>query len=421
MAGEDDLVSQIKVTGGPEGAAQIEQFAAQGAAAFDKLDASANKAAADISRSTQQIGAAGNQAAAGLQNIKAPDLSKFAGGLSNIEGGMRGLVTSIKPAVQAIGRFTQRIALVGSATAAAAVGLVEGARRIAQSTNTQSSALEKNVKSQQDANNRMAEGQVAAIQLASSQDGLRKQLVKGEITYAQYGEAIRKSNEDAAEQARVASDVANAQDRAKEANDRLQKSLENQQAMQKLTDKFGGPLTSALIQFGNQAESVRQRFVQAFGPGLAAAVDVVGNVLSKNSGAIQKFLDEAGSKLSAVITANAPAIESALSSLGSAFASVFTGFLEAAPSILAFFNEGVVPAVRAVRDALNGLAGIINSVFGTQITGGTIAFIALFLQLTGVIRIAFTAFRVLFNVGRLLVGLFTVFFGFFGIWGVLIL
>ena len=423
----EDLVSQIKVEGGAAAAAEVEAFAKKSGDALDGL-------AAKTEQSTGKQRDAFGRYVKGAQDATAatsafsrstggvgPDLTRFAGGLKNLENGLAGFIGSLKQTTQAIGRFTGRIALVGTAAAGAAVGLVEGARKIAVAQGQTTSAFEKNTKAQQDQNSRMAEGQVTQIQLASSQRGLFRQLQKGEITYKEYNKAMIASNEQAKEQARVAYEVEKAQDRAKEANERLQKSLENRQALEKLINTFGGPLLTSITAFGNQAEATRQKFVQGFGPAIAAGIDVIGTVLAKNSGAIQKFIDDASSKIFQVIAQNGPAIEQALESVGSAFRAVFEGLIAAAPSILSFFNNGLVPAITAVRDGLTSIANAINFVFGTQITAGTIVFIALLLQLTGALRFAFAALKTLSFAFQFAFGAATIFFRYFGIWGIVIL
>jgi hypothetical protein len=391
---EEDLVSQITVTGGPAASAEIQTFADKGSAAFEKLNKSAAASASGVTAAAASVEAGAKKASTGLNAIgNAPISPQIVGHIKNIENAVSDLTKKLPQLTQAVGRFTQRFALVGAAAAAGAIGLASAARNIAKQVDGESNSFQKLTESQIDANNSQLSGQVAAINHASAIRQLSAQLAAGKITYTQYNEAIKQSNADFQEQQRVAAEVEIAQRQVKEENDRLTKSLADRTAMNQLISTFGGPLTSSLISFGRQVEGVRQQFITAFSPATAAGVDLISNVLTKNATNIQKFFDAASKKLADFIKNNGPALERAFETLGIAAAKTFDGLIAALPGVLDFFNNQLVPAVTKIIGAFESLASVINSVFGTKLTGGSLILIAILAQVTGSIRLLFTVVR----------------------------
>lgn len=391
---DEDLVSQIKVEGGEEALSQVQQFADGSAAAFDKLNNSVNKSASAASSGFNQVGKGAEDAGKKIKTFAGIQLGPtFLRDLNAMQQGFKQFGNSLARTTQAVGRFAGRIALLGGATQAAAVGFVAGAAQIAKAAGSQDDALKKNTQAQIDANNASLSAQTAQINLASSQRQLFQQLQSGKITYQEYNKAIQESNFQYREQQRVALEVERAQQRVKEENDRLQKSLANREAMNKLIDTFGGPLTSSLIAFGNQAQAVKKSFLDSFGPGLASLVDTIGATFSKNAGTIDAFFTRMGAQLQQFVSQNGPAIQLALENIGAAAAAIFEGLIAAGPPLLAFFNNQLVPAFKAIGAFFSGLADQINAVFGTQLTGGFIILIGLLLQFSGGLRLIFALLR----------------------------
>lgn len=402
----EDLVSQIKVTGGPQATAEIQTFADKGSAAFDKLNKSANASAAGVGSAAAKVELGAAKASSGLQKIgNTPISSQIASSIKNIENAVSDLTRKLPQLTQAIGRFTQRFALVGAAAAAGAIGLASAARNIAKQVDGESNSFAKLTEAQVDANNSQLSGQIAAINHASAIRQLSAQLAAGKITYSQYNEAIKQSNADFVEQQNVAAQVEQAQRQVKEENDRLQKSLADRTAMNALISTFGGPLTSSLISFGRQVEGVRQQFIAAFSPSVSKGIDLISSVLAKNATNIQKFFDAASTKLDNFITNNGPALTKMFETLGAAGARVFTGLLDAAPGVIDFFNNQLAPAVSKVIGLFDLAASAINKLFGTQLTGGSLILIAIIAQVTGSIRLLFTLLRAGSAVFKGLIGL----------------
>lgn len=394
-ANDEDLVSQIQITGGDESSAQLELFANKGAAAFDKLNKSATQASKGVASATDNINASTKKASTGLDQLgnAGASASNVPGKIKDIENAVSSLTSKFPQLTQAVGRFTQRLALVGAAAVASATGLASVARSVAKQVDGTSDSLDKQTNAQIDANNASLQQTTGLINLDSAQRKLTQQLGTGALSYQDYNKQVKALNDDYREQQRVARDVAFAQAQVKDENDRLAKSLKDRTAYQALIDTFGGPLLSSLTSFGRQIESIRQQMLTAFGPAAASVIDSISTTLSKNATAIGKFFDDASKKMDTLLRANGPQIQKLLENLGGAAASVFNGLIDAAPALIDFFNNTLVPTIQKVSGWFTSLADGINKVFGTKLTGGSVFLIVLLAQMTGSVRLLFTLVR----------------------------
>jgi phage-related protein len=402
----ENLVSQITVTGGNEAAAEIQSFADKGSAAFDKLDASVSKSANDVAASSDRIaastaraataiGAAGNSAPAA-----ASKMDIFKTGLKNVEDALGNLTSKIPQLTQAIGRFSQRMAIAGAGVVAAGIKIGNTASQVAGKVNGSSDAFEENTNQLIAANNSMGQAEASSIQYAHSQDALLKQLQQGKISYSQYGQALQQLSSEYDDQMRLNAQLENAQERTRLENERLKKSFEDRKAYAALIDTFGGPLTSSLTQFGNQINQVHQDFITAFSPAGAALVDQIGQAFTKNAPAINAFFQDASSKIQTLIQTNGPQLQKFFENLGSAGASVFNGIIAAAPGVIDFVNNKLVPAFSKVGSILDTVASVVNAVFGTQFTAGGLVAVAIIGQLTGSFKLLFTILKLTGSIGN---------------------
>lgn len=396
MADEDDLVSKVSVEGTEAATAKLNKYANDGAAAFDKLDKSAKDAAAGVRRSSNTIETSAEEAARGLRQLAAVRISNaIAPNLKNIEAGARNMVVAIRSGIPAIASFVTRLTAAGTAAAAAGVGILKLASNVAKASTTAESAIDRQTNAQVEANNAQLQGELAAINLESSQRKLFQQLQAGQITYTQYSASLRQLNADYQEQQRVARQTEQAQERVRLENERLQKQAADTKAFQAQIDIFGGPLLSSLIRLGNQASQLFNELKQTFGPVLAQGIDLISNALSKNGASISRFFGDASRQIALFIDKNGPAIELAFTNIGNAIKFVFDGVMAALPGLLDFFNNSLVPAMQTFSAILSGIATAINAVFGTQLTGGALVFLTILGQMTG-------SFVALINVVRIL-------------------
>lgn len=408
MAGEDDLVSKVSVTGTEESVAKLDAFAKSGEAAFNRVDAAAQKAAADISKAGKDIERGAGDAQRGLNqlgNTNTRGLLSAAPNLKLIEQGANSLTSAMRRGIPAIASFVARLSAAGTAAAAAGVGLLKVAQNVAQGSKTQATATDSVTAAQIASNNASLNAQIGAINLESQQRKLFQQLQSGQITYSEYSKALTQLNADYKEQQRVAAQTERAQERVRLENERLQKQAADTKAFQAQVDMFGGPLLSSLTALGSTATQLFNQFKQAFGPAIATAIDLITGGLTKNSGAISAFFNDASTKLNAFIAANGPAIEQAFNAIGTAIKTVFDGIIAALPGLLTFFNNNLVPAIKGLGTLLSGVATAINSIFGTQLTAGAVAIIAIIGTVTGSFKALITAVRIFFSLGTIIAGL----------------
>lgn len=400
MAENDDqnLVSEIKVTGGEEASAQVEKFADDSADALGKLGDAAEKASDKVEKSTDKIVKNYRKVGQGAKAVGdgAPEIDRAGISLQQLERYTSNFTASIPKTVQRVSDFAKRLAVLGTAAVAAGVGLVAAARKVSQAVDGQSDALDKQTSAQVDANNAALSAEIAQINYQSSLRQLNQQLATGAISYMDYAKQVQALNQNYREQQRVANETAAAQQRVKEENERLQKTVADRKAYNALIDTLGGPLVTALSTLGRDVEQIRKRFVDAFGPSAAAVVDTISAVISKNSGAIGSFFDNASKKIQDLLTKNGPAIQKLLENIGKAAANVFQGLIDAAPAMIDFFNNQITPAIQNTMAVLNSFAELVNSIFGTKLTGGFIVLVAILGSVTG-------AFKALFAVSGLVI------------------
>lgn len=375
MAGKT-ITQRIQLVGGDEIKVQLQGIGRAGELAFTRLAAAANGVnVANAVKGSESLAAASTRA------------GELSGKVKDLQDAVGNLTSKFPQLTQAVGRFAQRMAVATVGAAAAGLGLANAARNIAKQVAGQSDALEKQTQAQIDANNESLAAETAQINLESSLRRLNQELATGKISYQEFAQQVRQLKTDFNEQQRVANQVANAQARVKEENERLQKTLKDRQAYQQLADTFGGPLLSSLIAFGNQVEQIRQQFVGNFGPAAAQVVDLISRVVGANASAINRFFTEASAKVQALLSQNGPQITKFLENIGAAAAAVFNGFIQAAPAVIDFFNNQIVPAVTRLVGFFNGLANVINAVFGTRLTAGSLVMVAIIAQMTGSIRL----------------------------------
>lgn len=407
MADDDqNLVSNIEVTGGEEATAEVEKFADDSAEALERLGDAAEDASKKVEKSTDNIGKGFKKVKRSAKDVgdSSQDFARAGLSLKALEDDTRAFTASIPKAAKEITQFVKKLAVLATAAAASGIAVVAAARNVAKAVDGQSDSLDKQTNAQIDANNAALQGELAQIQYESSMRQLNKQLATGAVTYLDYIRQVRELNANFKEQQRVAREVEDAQRRVKEENERLTKQLADRKAYNQLIDTLGGPLTTSLTALGRVAEQIRKKIVDTFGPGVAAVIDAITNTLDKNSGAIGKFFDNAAKKIQDLITQNGPALQRLFENIGRAAGAVFNALIDAAPTLLDIFNNKIVPAVESVASALDTLAKIINNIFGTNITGAFIAIVIVLGTMTD-------AFKALFSVSGLVVRGFAVLVG----------
>lgn len=394
MANEDDLVSKVVVQGTAESEALLEHYAAVGEASFAKVAAAATASGAAVAAAGKQTQQGAKDAAGAVDqlNAKKIDPSNEAA-LKSLERQAFNFGNNLRKSIKDVAEFTARIAVMGAGAVAGGAALLKLASGVAKASQGTSSALDKQTESQIDANNKQLAGAQGAINYESAQRKLTKQLQQGKIDYKEYNTALQSLRDEYNEQIRVSAELQNAEERTREANERLKKSAEDRKAYTALIDTWGGPMLSALTALGTTTNQLGTQFKNAFGPAVAGVLDIFNNSLSKNSAAITTFFDQAAAKINTFVSQNGPAIQKAIEGIGSVLGGIFNGIIDALPTLVILFNSVLLPTLNAVGAALtvvanafNAVGDFINGTFGTsipKITPGVIALGAAFLYLSG--------------------------------------
>lgn len=444
MANEDtDLVGKVEILGVDETKVQLKDLGDTGEQAFKKIGDAAEKAGEQVKdsndktvksnekakKSTDDLGKAFEDLGKSLQPRPVP--SKVLNDLSSSVGE---LVKSVKKGVKDVVEFGARVAALGAAGTAAGIGLLAMARSISQQVNTSVSAVDKQLKVQTENANRTADAATAAIQYRSQLRQLNQQLVNGTIDQATYNKQLDQTKEAYKEQRRVAEEMADAQEAAREEMERLQKQAADTKAWNELSDRFGGPLLSSLVQLGNQVEVVRKDLVSTFSPALGSLIDTIGKAFEENSAKIAAFASDAANQITQFAQNNGPAISQAIGGITEIVSSFISGLIQAGPVILQLVNTVVIPAFRAVMATLQEIADFINQTFGTSINAafllgliGVLKFtkaIQALLSVVGIVRSLALAFNALqaalvFATGNVggLIGVIRAMLALLGPWG----
>lgn len=422
MADDDsDLVSQIRVEGSDQAATEIEKYSNRGAKAFDALGTAADKSAGKVAKATDDISVG---ISSSRKELDAFNTAQFGGQiaqqLSSLGGNVKAFAASLKTTSLAVGRFAQRLTLIGAGAAAASIAFARGAGAMAKAADGTSTAIEDQAKAQTAANNVALDAEVRAINFADAQRKLARSAADGTITWEEYGKQLLNLQQENRDSIRVANQVAAAQDAVNKENEKLAKSAAAAKAYQDMVQKFGGPLTASLLTFGRAINTVEKRFTDAFGPAVASLIDKISGALSSNATAISAYFDAAAAKFQAFVTTNAPAIQQAAVVIGQAFAGILDGLITALPQLIALITGTVIPAVQAVAGAFQSVATVVNNVFGTQISGSFLLLTTLLIQFTGGFRLLFALLRTFVPLLGILINLIKIFALSFGPLGIAI-
>lgn len=363
-----DLVSNVAITGTEASGADLEKFGDRGAAAFDKVAASAATAASAVEASTGKIGGG----AKAIEDL-APD-TKVADRVEAISNSVISLAKAATSSVGSLIGLAAKIEAIGAA-AVLGVGLIaKFASSTTKSFRDLSNARNDDVRSTQE----QGKANVEAIRQANRYDEsihkLQEGLRTGKIQYRDYNTEVVKLNNTFDRNANAQARVAAAQNDAARKNDAVARAQKEEAAYKKLVDLYGGPLTDSLIKLGTTYDQLHKVAVDTFSPVFAKLIDAVGTTIDKNRAAIVKFIDDAAAALNSFITANGPQIEN-----------FFKFMIDLARGLGEVIIAFIIPKFLRLQQIAGALAGVINNLFGTNLTAGTLAAGAAVLYLTGTI------------------------------------
>lgn len=420
----DDIITSVAVEGGAEAEKVFDNIANAGVAAFNKLKSSAQEA----SRSLSQVGD-------NIQSAFTPGTEQFKRTTKAAEELRNSFIDfgrSAKVTTQVVGSV-----IVGAATLAAGFAAVVRSLTAAARGTKDYSEAQRKLQAEQQLTNRLtqigiqSEEKIADIRRKSAQSSvdatqeyssavgdLQSQLESGAISQQEFDQRKAKLSKENTDQVlkglmdeqkaideaikardrQIATEIkmAIAREEEAKATAKAKKALEEKVAFDKLSDQFGGSLASALVKLGTVAENLRKRFVEAFGPAAAGLVSGLADLISQNSDRILELARNIGSAISSALGPDT------LSGGQKAF-DLLLGTMKALGEAL---TSIIIPAFQGLIKALDGVASVINSVFGTEFNGKQIAAAAAVLKLAGAFSAVGAAIRVIIAIVSALVAVF---------------
>lgn len=418
----DDIVQKISLQGGDQFAADMQTAASQGAKAFAALDASVQQVSTTIGRAADAAAGAGSKFGSGISEAgsrfadlggKVVDLGKSlvgaTKGFAGFSGGMRtlGIVVAggaglrIVSLIRNIGRLVSQANDGGKSVEDMTASLKESSAEFL--TNTERAANNAQAwtdlarsQSEASADLRQSQSDTAALTAETRrlEDATRgggeesKRWAADQLTSfknsQQLSQLMRKQIQERTDLARKQAEeeektrqLALAHSAEAESLREATKAAEQKAAVDKLSALFGPQIAGALLQTSQAFVQVRQQFLNAFGPDIAAAVLKIGDALRDNSATAFKF----------------------------------------AEGIRSAFKDIIIPAAKGLLSFLDTVAEGINSVFGTKLTGGAILAAGVILKVTGTFKALSSVIGGAIGVVRALVG---VLFALGGPWAVII-
>lgn len=172
-------------------------------------------------------------------------------------------------------------------------------------------------------------------------------------------------------------------------------------AEREIGQKFGDTLDG----LAKTIDSIRNRFFLLFGPSLTVLMKNFQEFLARNAGSIQEFGMRIAGALRPVFDDLAKLLNGEFIRADGLVAKVRDAVLATAENVKQ--AVGIIVSVwQAVVSVLDRIANIINSVFGTELTGQALAIVAAFSAVTGIMSAVFAAITAIASVVGLLAAAF---------------
>lgn len=399
----DDLVQNVAIQGEDQVVGSLDKMGTAGEANFDKIAAAAERAAPSLEKAGTAAEDAGTKTAAGLANAGAN-----AQHLQKVEQAANTFGRSLANVGSSVASFTGQLGQLG--VAAGKIGaLILFARAIASQVSAASNAanstrlLNQQLKANQQSQTQAA---IAAVNNQAALRDLNNQLLDGTLTAEQYGTQLLTLTRSQQQNEETTRRIAFIEQSATESRLRdvaaIQKQREQTEAFNAVADKFGGQLATSLIRLGSAADSIFKSFQQTFGPIVAGFIDKLTALIENNRTAIVNFFETIASAIKPVLDQGGQDLQG--------FVQQIIGAAQTAATV---FKAVVIPAFQAFLGFLNIIAGAINSIFGTNLTGAGLLVIVVIGQLTGALGLLWNVV----GVGTAAIKLLT---AAFGPWGLVI-
>lgn len=434
MAEEEDIVQTIRIEGESDFIAVFSRIASAGRQAFGEVQASLNtlggafnkvqsdaskaysavnsgaadadkalkqveKSSDDLGQSIRNTGNAIRNAFVGIGTAIASELrkaatGKFANDLGAAEKAGRNFGRALRETAGAVTTFATR---TGIGMVASITGAVFAFRSLARAA-TGAAAAERSAARERTAainSQRTDTNQLFSInqQTVEQQKQLSRSYAQGKTSLEDYTTGLQELEEQRKQSIQSALAQQAAEDAARERALKAQAKLRQDQAFDQVADKVGNQAASAFLRLGTVIDQVANKIKQTLGPVLADIANGITKAIQENMPAIEAFIGE---------------IKAAILPLGK---DIPTAFRDALPGIKEFILsmvEGVKLVVTVVKGLLvvfNGIAAVINTVFGTKFTGAALLAATAILSMSGALTILLPLLKLLFTGIALIVGL----------------
>lgn len=180
----------------------------------------------------------------------------------------------------------------------------------------------------------------------------------------------------------------------------IQESAKIAPALGKDAERAVADMDGAFDKIDIVTKSLKTSLLAVFAPDVTSLFTTFSNTIGNNR---EKFIQVAES----VRASLKPALDSLLETLnspdaGQAILVALNGIIDAAKALGTALTTFIIPAFKAIYAGAEQLAQLINSVFGTELTGGVLLAGTALAKFTGLIRVATTGFGLLVSVGKLL-------------------
>lgn len=400
---EDDVVQSVEIQGADAAAADFIKIGDAAEEGFGKVSASAARANESLAQVGDAAADASQKTSSGLK-----EAGDGATHLKKVEAAAFDMGAALRDVGSAAASFVTRVSAIGAGALAAVGGIMALARSVAAATSTQTDGTQSArqlTQSIRASSQVLTQMKVAAVQNARSISDLNDQYASGKIKIGDYvkqlAELRKKQQQDAEDQKRIAAIQRQAREEENKTIQKARKAQEARAAQADLVKKFGADLTASLIRLGNASDSFWRRFLS--GPSiLARGVDAITQLLQRNGDAILGFYDRISRAIGSIFdTGDTADTIDFLSNKFQKFGEDVTTLIE----------QVIVPAIKLFLSVMDSIAGVINKIFGTNLSGQALVVLLILAKLTGAFKLLWTVIRV----GFLAIRLIAVAFGGWGL------
>lgn len=378
---DEDLVSKVDIAGVAESIAKLQEFASAGIKSFTEFSEAAEKAASTISKAGSDID----------NSLKPKGLDDSAAKFKRIEAAANSLGDAIVGVVGGLGKFATGITAAFAGGATAISGFILGVSKLTAAARGATITSNTLFREQRKLSMQMAQSETSAIQFVASLRKMQRDFKVGRDDYFAYSEAVYKLKQDYKDQVAVQEEVAEVQQRMVKEQEKMRAASAAYDAQLRLQIAFGKDAADSLINLGQATERVQFAFRDAFSPAFAKIFDAIDAQITKNIDSIERFANELGAAFSKFVDDNKDKLPG-----------LFDALMQAMSSIAGIITGTVIPAFQMLNSVAGTAASVINTIFGTEITGNAVLAAAAVAKVTGAFNVMIPAIQGVIAIVRIL-------------------